>query len=218
MPASTGSNLGLSHSWTLGESGWNTLMDNNLKLLDALVMIEVLSATTTAEPGSPTAGDRYIIPTSATGTNWAGQDGKLARYDGITSAWEFYAPKNGYHVRALDTKIEWVYESAAWVQRLVVGSSASGITASATQTQGQQPLTANINEVSTVGVANDVVTLPALLAGMGVTVINNGANTLQIFPASGEDLGAGVNTSVTLAAGAAAKFEAYSAGVAFQII
>lgn len=90
-------------------------------------------------------------------------------------------------------------------------SVSAGITASVTQTQGQQPLTADINEVSTVGNASDVVTLPTAVAGMSIRIINNGANTLQIFPASSDNLGAGVDTSTTLAAGSNVTFEAYDA-------
>lgn len=85
----------------------------------------------------------------------------------------------------------------------------TGITASTTQTQGQGALTAEVNVISTVANANDTVTLPVALAGRKVWVINNGANTLQIFPASGDDLGAGVNTATTLASGSNLTFLAY---------
>jgi len=78
-------------------------------------------------------------------------------------------------------------------------SHETSITASTTQTQGQQPLTAEENEVSTVANANDVVTLKSVQNGEKQKVINNGANVLQIFPASGDDLGEGVNVSTTLA-------------------
>lgn len=79
-------------------------------------------------------------------------------------------------------------------------TTASGITANASQSQGQTPLTADINEISTVGSTDDVVTMPTTVAGMEVTVINHGANTLQIFPASGDNLGAGANISIQLEA------------------
>jgi hypothetical protein len=88
----------------------------------------------------------------------------------------------------------------------------SGITASTTQTQGQVPLTADVNQVSTVANANDTVTFPAAQAySRTIIIINNGANVLQIFPASGDDLGAGVDTAVTLAAGSSAKYTNYDA-------
>ena len=87
----------------------------------------------------------------------------------------------------------------------------SGITASTTQTQGQQALVAEVNEVSTVANANDVVTLPAAAVGRRCVIMNNGANTLQIFPASGDNLGAGVDTSTTLASGSNVVYQAYDA-------
>lgn len=73
------------------------------------------------------------------------------------------------------------------------------LTASVTQTQGQQPLTADTNVIITVSNNNDVVTLPPVTAGIIQRIINVGLNTLQIFPASGEDLGNGVDTSTTIA-------------------
>jgi len=85
------------------------------------------------------------------------------------------------------------------------------LTASTTQTQGQEPLVSTINEVSVVANANDTVTLPSALAGSCVRIINNGANTLRIFPASGDDAGAGVDTQVTLASGSNVHYCAYDA-------
>ncbi len=90
----------------------------------------------------------------------------------------------------------------------VIIPSETSITASTTQTQGQRPLTAHINIVSTVANANDTVTLPPALAGLlEVYIRNNGAQILQIFPASGDNInGTGVNASVTLAAGASVTY------------
>lgn len=87
-------------------------------------------------------------------------------------------------------------------------STTSGITASTTQTQGEGPLTTDINEISTVANANDTVTLPTALTGSETVVINNGANALQIFPASGDDLGDGVDVSTSLASGSNIVFVA----------
>lgn len=87
----------------------------------------------------------------------------------------------------------------------------AGITASSTQSQGQQALTNDINEVSTVSTASDVVTLPSAAAGKQVWVINNGANILQVYPASGDDLGEGTNTSTTIIDGSAKGFAAHDA-------
>jgi hypothetical protein len=75
----------------------------------------------------------------------------------------------------------------------------AGITAGTTQTQGGGfQLLSSYNEVSTVATTNDTVVLPTAVAGRVVEIINNGANTLQIFPASGDDLGNGADAATTL--------------------
>lgn len=85
----------------------------------------------------------------------------------------------------------------------------AGITASTTQTQGQQLLADDINEVSMVANPNDVVTLPAAETGRTVFVKNSGANTLQVFPSSGDAIdGAVVDASRTIPAGTANAYRA----------
>lgn len=86
----------------------------------------------------------------------------------------------------------------------------AGIVATNPGVQGDNPLTREINEVSTVGAPNDAVTAPAAVAGRRITIINNGANTLEIWPAVGDNLGAGLNTAVTLAAGTNVTYVAYN--------
>jgi len=67
-----------------------------------------------------------------------------------------------------------------------INATEIGITASTTQSQGEGPLTSTYNEVGTVANENDVVTLPDAVQGITVIVRNSGANTLQVFPASGD--------------------------------
>jgi hypothetical protein len=93
---------------------------------------------------------------------------------------------------------------------------AAGLTASTTQTQGQGAVSASpgqlvvIAQVSTCANANDTITLPSTVVGRTVYVINDGANTLRVFPASGGNLGGGANTATTVAAGAAATFVCFA--------
>jgi hypothetical protein len=83
----------------------------------------------------------------------------------------------------------------------------NAITASTTQAQGQMALTKNINFVETVANANDVVTLPSAEPGSNIYISNAGANTLQVFPATGDSINAvAVNGSTTIASGASATF------------
>jgi hypothetical protein len=86
--------------------------------------------------------------------------------------------------------------------------SLSGITASTTQSQGQGVLVADNNVIATVANTGDTVTLIAAEQGMVQFITNAGANTMDIWPAPGDDLGLGVDTKTTLAAGAKALFVA----------
>lgn len=86
----------------------------------------------------------------------------------------------------------------------------SGITASTTQTQGNGALTGAFNQVLTVANTDDTVTLPTAITGMQITIINDGAKTLQIFPAGGNDLGNGVNGRTELETNESVTFFAYN--------
>ena len=94
-----------------------------------------------------------------------------------------------------------------------IDSITAGITASTTQTQGQGAITTDINQVSTVANTNDTVTLPVPKAGMIILIMNDGTHTLQIFPSTGTNAGAGLNTAVTLATGKYARYIAISTTV-----
>ena len=93
--------------------------------------------------------------------------------------------------------------------KLIAVDVNSNITASTTRTQGQGALTAQVNEISTVANNDDTVTLPSAITGIEIEIINNGAKTLQIFPASGDNLGLGTDTAEELEANERVKFVAY---------
>jgi hypothetical protein len=82
-----------------------------------------------------------------------------------------------------------------------------GLTASVTQTQGGGlTLLSSYNEVATVANSGDALTAFDVAEGSRLTVVNNGANDLQLFPASGDDFGAGVDASITILASQVAVF------------
>lgn len=86
----------------------------------------------------------------------------------------------------------------------------TGLTAFATGGQGSAVvLDRGYNVVTTVATTGDSVKLPtglAFLVGTVVYLKNNGANSLDLFPGVGDDLGAGLNTAISVAAGAAVAF------------
>lgn len=65
-------------------------------IFDAFLGSGVVSATTAAQPGSPTAEQIYILPVGATGAQWGGgtHDKQLAAL--INSSWYFVTPREGW--------------------------------------------------------------------------------------------------------------------------
>ena len=87
----------------------------------------------------------------------------------------------------------------------------NNITASTTQTQaGGTALTADINTIITTANDNDAVVLPTIKEGDEIKILNDGAKDLQIFPASGNNLGNGLNQSMILESNERIKFFAKS--------
>lgn len=112
MAASIDPRFGLYYGWALGESGWNTGMDANLlKIAQAGVHLSVKDRDLTAPPGSPAAGNTYIVGASATGA-WATHGGKVAVWDG--AAWVFYPPRVGWVAYIEDEQKLSAYKVAGW--------------------------------------------------------------------------------------------------------
>jgi len=157
------------------------------------------------------AGTFFGIPT------WTGDAATLTMTDPATVVIEGVPVASTNVAFSNAAKALWVIAgSSQFGGNVVMGNDAlierdvnAGLTASTTQTQGQGALTAEVNEVATVANANDTVTLPEAVAGLKIVIINNGANTLRIFPASGDDLGQGADTATTLASGSNVVFQAY---------
>jgi len=80
---------------------------------------------------------------------------------------------------------------------------AVNVTAHVGSAQGNGAITSTFVEISTVGSTGDAVTLPTAAAGKFVIIANNGANSADVFPASGDKIdGGSVNVAQALAAGA----------------
>jgi hypothetical protein len=84
--------------------------NSGLDLIDALLQAAMVSVGVNTPPGSPVAGDCYVVGTSPTGA-WAGQAKAVAFY---TTGWNFIAPWEGLTVWANDTNALYTYDGAAW--------------------------------------------------------------------------------------------------------
>lgn len=90
------------------------------------------------------------------------------------------------------------YNGTTWKSSAEESNEIS-IVASTNQTQGGgTALTMEMNFIETVANDNDAVTLESVSNGAQQTIINDGVNILQIFPASGDDLGNGTDISTHL--------------------
>lgn len=95
-----------------------------------------------------------------------------------------------------------------------IEGSTNAITAFATGGQASAvALTKSINRVTVCATAGDSVKLPAAVAGKTITVLNQGAASLAIFPATGEVIDAlSANASVSLPAAGTMVFTCALAG------
>lgn len=79
-----------------------------------------------------------------------------------------------------------------------IRSIAATVSAAGTNQATATALTADINDVTTVGASTGVI-LPTPVAGMKITVLSDGANNLLVYPhSSGTIDGGTANTAVTL--------------------
>jgi hypothetical protein len=115
MTARTLPGLGLSGFWDLHENNWKDGMDANLLALSALVPGAVKSATTSL-PGSPTNGDIYIVPSSA-----SSNANKIAVRDNGT--WTYFTPWTGMEMYVVDTATRLRWSGSAWAAITVSGSA-----------------------------------------------------------------------------------------------
>jgi hypothetical protein len=77
----------------------------------------VLDKDTSAQPALPSVNDRYLIPVAATGTDWAGKDGKIGIY--TSAGWRFAIVPLGRFV--------YVEDETAFYHRNTAGTWTPGV-------------------------------------------------------------------------------------------
>jgi Protein of unknown function (DUF2793) len=192
----------------------NTFVDG---VLDMSTGFRCKSATTSAEPGSPTNGDCYILPAVIAGSNWdpLANDANAKKVAYYYNGWIFYPVpvREGFHAWVDDTQgvIRYDITLAAWTYfwRTAVSDA---LTAAGTTQGGALALTTEYNRVTVVTGANKGVKLPAALSGMRVVVFNaDGADPLDVYPASGDAINnLGTDVAYVLAAGVTGLFCAFN--------
>jgi len=112
-------------------------------------------------------GDRYIIPTGATGV-WLSKTNQIAEWDGTT--WQYYTPLVGWNLFIDDELKMYGYSGSAWVR---TGGALQTVTAGTGLTGGGQAdaVTLNIGAGNGIIVAADAISIDAY---KGITVDANG--------------------------------------------
>lgn len=93
-----------------GQENPDVTHNEALTELDALVMPSVLTRATSTPP-TIANGDRYLIPTGASG-DWTSYVGYIAL--AVSGQWRYYAPQIGWVVWIEDEKLWLVYDGSAW--------------------------------------------------------------------------------------------------------
>lgn len=112
MPSTTEPRSGLNYGWTLGEGGWNAQMDANLLRIGRFGFhLSVKDRDLATPPGTPAAGDAYIVAAGPTGA-WVGHATEVAVWSG--SAWVFGVPRTGWTAFIEDEFKLSAFYSGAW--------------------------------------------------------------------------------------------------------
>jgi hypothetical protein len=90
----------------------------------------------------------------------------------------------------------------------VLNQANTGLTADVGSSQGDGVIESSYNVYASVGTAGDAATLPSEFGIGSIVYIKNddSTNSMDVFPASGDDAGAGTDTAVAIAAGDFAVF------------
>lgn len=92
---------------------------------ELIVRDAALSATTTAQPASPTLGDTYIVPAAPSGDDWASEAKTVATY--TARGWIFRTAFTGMIVYVADEDVLYHFDSAGdWIAGLPLGAIADG--------------------------------------------------------------------------------------------
>lgn len=236
FPASTGVVLTTAAAVTVGQggTGLQTLTANNLLVGNGTSNVafiapgasgNVLTSTGAAWQSSAPAGPSLSANNAFTGANsfqnatgqtflastTTGQDGivVVGRAGGSGSFRVTLSPATLSANRSInlpDAAGTLLVSADPTFTGLIRRSASTSVTAG-TNAQGQGALTSDFNVITTASSNPSGVTLPTAVAGMEITVINRGANPVNVYPATGGAIDAlATNASVSLPVGGVIRF------------
>ncbi len=175
--------------------------------------IRVLDRNLSAPPGGESDGDIYIVATTPTGDWSTFTENDLAVF--LNGAYIAVTPQSGWKVFIVDELLTVTFApSGSWRSGSALDADI-GLTASINGVQGDIPLdpAGGVHVFTTVGNLGGA-TLPlAEFAGRHIYVVNDGgANTLNLFPAAGDEIdNLGANVADTIITNATSEYIAVEA-------
>jgi hypothetical protein len=123
MATRTDPRFGFKYGWDDGQDGWGS--DNNTNIENSIyyLQVNVIDKDLTTPPGSPSVGDRYIVPSGATG-DWSGKTNELTIWwqdeDDGAPEWKFPlatigTTHEGFKVWVADEDKIYVWSGTAWI-------------------------------------------------------------------------------------------------------
>lgn len=105
-----------------GQSQKEVTVNEAITILDAAVGGGVIDKDLATPPGSPTAGDRYIVAATATGA-WLGKEKSIAYY--YNGGWRFITPGEGLMTWVNDENLLYVFDGTNWTASVAGGLTAN---------------------------------------------------------------------------------------------
>lgn len=176
--------------WTLGSNGYRTQHSGNLRILSALTQCRVISRTTSL-PGSPTAGDMYIVPTGdANAEAIAIRDYDT---DDTTAIWVYLTPAEGYLAYVEDDNEYVSFDGTNWAALIPEASIITPDVNAQTGTSYTLALTDEGDIITMNNASANTLTIPtnasvALPVGTVVSIIQLGVGVTTVDAATGVTL------------------------------
>jgi len=184
MAVVTNTRTGIKMGWASGADGWGSDNNTNIQTTLFLLQTNVLDKDLTAPPGSPSAGDTYIVGGSATG-DWSGEDDNIAMYwqgEGESSpSWHFFdmaAAQEGITVWVADENRAYAWSGSAWVAK---DAQQVNLTSTSNTALGASHPGTNILRIWTVPRA---ITLIAVKANCSAVTVVTGV-TIDVYQENG---------------------------------
>jgi hypothetical protein len=155
---------GINSGYLEGQDGWKAGADFNWAILHLFTNKKVANATTNALPGSPVAGDAFIVGDSPTGA-LAGKENYI--YVRGETGWHSLAPVVGwrFYNTALDCWLE--YNSSVWAEEY---------------------LPENVTSVATIDMGADDYTMTRMEAAAACKVLTNVGDGTKIISFNSDDI------------------------------